>query len=201
MKIICIGRNYANHAKEMKAEAPKEPVFFLKPDTAILRERDLYYPSFTKDLQYEVELVLKIKKNGRHIEKEHVHNYCDQVGLGIDFTARDVQRICKEKGLPWEKAKAFDRSAVVSKEFITVTNLQQEIDFSLQINNETVQKGNSQDQLFDFTSIISYISQYITLKQGDLIFTGTPEGVGPVHVNDILQGFMNSDRMFQVKIK
>ncbi|MBD3637380.1 MAG: fumarylacetoacetate hydrolase family protein [Crocinitomicaceae bacterium] len=201
MKIICIGRNYAKHAREMESEIPKEPIFFLKPDTALLKENNFYYPEFTKDLHYEAELVLKICKHGKHIAVEHASNYYDKVGLGIDFTARDVQKECKEKGLPWEKAKAFDNSAVISQKFIDISNLRGHINFSLKKNGEVVQKGNTKDLLFDFNQLISYISQFITLKTGDLIFTGTPEGVGPVEIGDRLEGFIGSDKLLILSIK
>ncbi|UKN03068.1 fumarylacetoacetate hydrolase family protein [Paracrocinitomix mangrovi] len=201
MKIICIGRNYAKHAKEMNAEVPSEPIFFIKPDTALLKENNFYYPEFTNDLHYEVELVLKVCKHGKHISKEHATNYYDQIGLGIDFTARDVQKIHKEKGLPWEKAKAFDNSAVLSQQFIDKANFGPEIEFSLLKNDEIVQEGNTQDLLFDFDELIAHISKYITLKQGDLIYTGTPEGVGPVDIGDVLVGKIEDREMFKLNIK
>mgnify|MGYP000742733114 CR=1 FL=1 len=201
MKIICIGRNYAKHAKEMNAEVPSEPIFFLKPDTALLKENNFYYPEFTKDLHYELELVLKINKHGKHISKEHAGNYYEQISLGIDFTARDVQKECKAKGLPWEKAKAFDNSAFLSTNFQSKDDLGEEINFELKKNGESVQMGSTNDLLFDFDSLIAHISQYITLKQGDLIYTGTPEGVGPVEIGDQLDGFLNGEKQFSLKIK
>jgi acylpyruvate hydrolase len=202
MKIICIGRNYAKHAKEMNAELPSEPLFFMKPDTAILRENNLFYPEFTNDLHHEVELVLKVSKPGKHIALEHASNYYDKIGLGIDFTARDIQKQCKEKGQPWEKAKAFDNSAVLSTHFIDKKKLDlSNISFSLNVNDKTIQTGNSEDVIFSFDQIISYVSQFITLKTGDLIYTGTPEGVGPVLPGDAIQGFIGDQLMFNLTIK
>ena len=199
MKIICIGRNYAKHAKEMNSEVPTEPIFFMKPDTALLKENNFYYPEFTKDLHFEVEIVLKIVKHGKHISLENARNYYQQYTLGIDFTARDVQRNCKEKGLPWEKAKAFDNSAILSQKWLDIP--QNEIEFSLQKNGKVVQHGSSSDLLFSFDQLITHISQFITLKQGDLIYTGTPEGVGPVQIGDELQGFVGLEKMFSLKVK
>ena len=201
MKIICIGRNYADHAKEMKAELPTEPIFFMKPDTALLRENNFYYPEFTRDLHHEVEIVLKICKHGKHIAAENASNYYDQIGLGIDFTARDVQKICKEKGLPWEKAKAFDNAAVLSQNMIKIQELPEQIVFSLEKNGEAVQKGNTRDLIFSFDQLIAYLSQFITLKTGDLIYTGTPEGVGPVKIGDELKGYIGETQMFALTIK
>lgn len=201
MKIICIGRNYAEHAKEMKAELPTEPVFFMKPDTALLKERDFYLPDFTKDLHHELELVLKISKAGKHIGAEFAHRYYDEIGLGIDFTARDIQAKCKEKGLPWEKAKAFDNSApigrFISKNKLNLANL----DFELKVNGETRQKGHSRDLIFSFDQVISYVSQFVSLRVGDLIYTGTPEGVGPVKIGDKLEGFLNGEPLLEIHIK
>lgn len=201
MKIICIGRNYAEHAKEMKADLPAEPVFFMKPDTALLKEPDFYLPDFTKDLHHEIELVLKISKAGKHIEERFAHKYYDEIGLGIDFTARDIQAKCKEKGLPWEKAKAFDNSAPIGnfirKEELKLNN----IGFELKINGETRQKGNSSDLIFSFDKVISYVSKFVTLKTGDLIYTGTPEGVGPVKIGDKLEGFLNEKKFLELYVK
>ena len=201
MKIICIGRNYAEHAKEMKAELPKEPVFFMKPDTALLKEEDFYLPDFTKDLHHEIELVLKICKVGKHIEPQFAHKYYDEIGLGIDFTARDIQAKCKEKGLPWEKAKAFDNSApigsFVKKNQLVLDN----INFELKINGETRQVGNSADLIFSFDQVIAYISKFVTLKVGDLIYTGTPEGVGQVHIGDKLEAFLNGEKLLNLIVK
>jgi len=202
MKIICIGRNYANHAKEMNADIPKEPMFFMKPETAILKEMNFYYPEFTRDLHHEVEVVIKICKVGKHIALEHAKNYYTHIGLGIDFTARDIQRECKEKSHPWEKAKAFDNSAVISTHFIPKEELElNKINFHLRINSERVQEGSTADMLFDFDTLISNLSQYITLKTGDLIYTGTPEGVGPVHRGDKVEGFIGDNKMFVINIK
>ncbi|MEX1000945.1 MAG: fumarylacetoacetate hydrolase family protein [Crocinitomicaceae bacterium] len=201
MKIICIGRNYVQHAKEMNAEVPSEPLFFLKPDTALLKENQFYYPNFTSDLHYEVELVLKITKHGKHIALEHAHHYFEKVGLGIDFTARDIQSICKAKGLPWEKAKAFDHSAILSQKFIDLSQFEDTIEFSLEKNGTMVQKGSTRHLLFSFEELISYISQFITLKAGDLIYTGTPEGVGPVQRGDQLKGYIGDQQMFKIDIR
>jgi 2-keto-4-pentenoate hydratase/2-oxohepta-3-ene-1,7-dioic acid hydratase in catechol pathway len=203
MKIICIGRNYAEHAKELGNTVPTEPVFFCKPDSAILPKGNPFFiPEWTSDVHYEVELVLRIDRLGKHIRKEFAPRYYGAVGLGIDFTARDVQEELKKKGLPWEKAKGFDGSAVVSQEFVAVEELEKSnIRFSLHKNNETVQSGNSQDMIFDFDAIIAYVSQYMTLKIGDLIFTGTPSGVGRVSAGDELTGFLGERSMFQVKVK
>ena len=202
MKIICIGRNYAKHAAEMKADLPTEPVFFLKPDSALNRANFMFIPEFTNDLHYEVEVVVKINKVGRHIDLKFAHKYYDEIGLGIDFTARDKQRACKENRLPWEIAKAFDNSAVVSSKFISKTELDlNNLEFTLEKSGEIVQAGNTADMIFNIDAIIAYISQFFTLKTGDLIFTGTPEGVGPVAVNDMLKGCINSEEMFSLKIK
>ena len=201
MKLICIGRNYAAHAREMRSEAPTEPVFFMKPDTALLKEKDFYFPSFTHDLHHEIELVLKISKPGKHIEEKFAHKYYNEIGLGIDFTARDIQAQCKKAGLPWEKAKAFDNSAPVGS-FVSKTELDlNSIAFSLKVNGEERQTGNSADMLFSFDRIISYVSQFVTLKTGDLIFTGTPEGVGPVNIGDELDGFLNGKRALNLRVK
>lgn len=201
MKIICIGRNYAEHAKEMKAELPKEPVFFMKPDTALLKDGDFYIPGFTTDLHHEIELVLKICKAGKHIDEEFAGAYYDEIGLGIDFTARDIQAKCKEKGLPWEKAKAFDNSAPIGR-FVKKSGLQEDnIDFELKVNGVVKQKGNSKDLIFSFNKVIAYVSQYVSLRVGDLIFTGTPEGVGPVVIGDKLEGFINGESFLTLHIK
>ncbi len=203
MKIICIGRNYAEHAKEMKSEVPSEPVFFMKPDTAILKEgAPFYYPEFTSDLHHEIEIVLKINRAGKHIGEQFANKYYSEIGLGIDFTARDIQQQCKQKGLPWEKAKAFDNSAplglfINKSDFSDLNN----IDFRLEINGETRQKGNTKDLLFSFDKVIAYISQYVTLKTGDLIYTGTPEGVGPVKRGDVLRGFIGDKKLLEFEVK
>jgi 2-keto-4-pentenoate hydratase/2-oxohepta-3-ene-1,7-dioic acid hydratase in catechol pathway len=201
MKIICIGRNYAEHAKEMKAELPSEPVFFMKPETALLKETDFYLPDFTNDLHHEIELVLKICKAGKHIEEQFAHKYYDQIGLGIDFTARDIQTECKLKGLPWEKAKSFDNSAPIGKFENKTKFILNNINFSLTINGEQKQLGNSSDLIFSFDQIISFVSKYVSLKVGDLIYTGTPSGVGPVKIGDKLEGFINDVSYLTLSIK
>lgn len=201
MKIICIGRNYAEHAKEMKSELPTEPVFFMKPDTALLKEVDFYLPDFTKDLHHEIELVVKISKAGKHIEEQFAHKYYEEIGLGIDFTARDIQQQCKEKGLPWEKAKAFDNSAPIGK-FVNKSELDlNNINFTLSLNGVTKQTANSSDLIFSFDKVISYVSRFITLKTGDLIYTGTPEGVGAVKIGDTLEGALNGVTFLNLNIK
>jgi acylpyruvate hydrolase len=203
MKIICIGRNYAEHAKEMNAPVPGEPVFFLKPDTALIKDNQpFYYPDFSKEIHHEVELVLKINKPGKNIEIKFAHKYYDEIGIGIDFTARDIQAKCKEKGLPWEKAKAFDGSAPIGQ-FIDKKSLADinTINFHLNINGNTIQKGNTKDLLFSFDSIIAYVSKFFTLKTGDLIYTGTPEGVGPVAVGDRLQAYIEKKLLLDFEIK
>jgi 2-keto-4-pentenoate hydratase/2-oxohepta-3-ene-1,7-dioic acid hydratase in catechol pathway len=203
MKIICIGRNYAEHAKELGNNVPTEPVFFCKPDSAILpRSNPLFIPPFTNDLHYEVELIIKIDRLGKNIEEQFADRYYSTIGLGIDFTARDVQEEQKKKGLPWEKAKAFDGSAVVGKDFLSLEEFDRSnIRFSLRKNGEVVQNGSSSDMIFDFNKIIAYVSQFMTLKIGDLIFTGTPSGVGPVAINDVLEGYLGEKKMFKVNIK
>ena len=204
MKIICIGRNYAAHAKELNNETPKEPVFFLKPDTALLpKGHPFVYPEHTKDLHYEVELVVKINRVGKHIHKKFARKYYSQIGIGIDFTARDVQRQQKEKGLPWEKAKAFDHSAPVSRKWIDVSSLpnQDNIRFSLNKNGDEVQNGASENMLFPIDALIEYVSQYFTLKIGDMIFTGTPSGVGSVAKGDVLEAFIEGEKMLTLPIK
>jgi len=201
MKIICIGRNYAEHAKEMKAELPGEPVFFMKPETALLKETDFYLPDFTNDLHHEIELVLKICKAGKHIEEQFAHKYYDQIGLGIDFTARDIQTECKLKGLPWEKSKSFDNSAPIGKFENKTKFILNNINFSLTINGEQKQLGNSSDLIFSFDQIISFVSKYVSLKVGDLIYTGTPSGVGPVKIGDKLEGFINDVSYLTLTIK
>jgi 2-keto-4-pentenoate hydratase/2-oxohepta-3-ene-1,7-dioic acid hydratase in catechol pathway len=203
MKIICIGRNYVNHAKELGNAIPSEPVFFLKPDTAISpKGHPFFIPDFTSNVHYEVELVIKINRLGKHIEEGFAYKYYQEIGLGIDFTARDVQEEVKAKGLPWEKAKGFDGSAVISRSFIPKEELDlNNIDFTLEKNGDTLQVGNSKDMLFNFDKIIAYISQFYTLKIGDLIYTGTPAGVGQVNNGDILKGFIGTQKMFEVKVR
>lgn len=202
MKFICVGRNYSNHAKELNNEIPKDPVLFIKPDTALARPGDDWYiPEFTENLQHEVEVLIKISKVGKYIQPEFAGNYYSEIGLGIDFTARDLQDRLKEKGLPWEKSKAFDRSALignfVSKEKFNLDNL----NFSLVKNGNIQQKGNTSEMIFSFDYLISYISQYFTLKMGDIIFTGTPSGVSKLSENDFLEGFIENEKFFEVKIR
>lgn len=203
MKIICIGRNYANHAKEMNSPVPDVPMFFMKPDTALLPKRNpFYYPDFTKDLHYECEIVVRISKLGKNISEKYAHEYYTEIGLGIDFTARDLQAKCKEKGHPWEIAKAFEHSAPLSEMFLNKNDLDLEnLSFQLFNNRKLVQDGNTKDLLFTIDHLIAYISQFMTLKIGDLIFTGTPEGVGPVAVGDHLEGFIEEQKMLDLKIK
>jgi len=204
MKIICIGRNYVAHAHELNNEVPGEPVFFMKPDSSLLRNNDPFYiPDWTSDVHYEIELVLKINRLGKNIEKRFAHRYFDEIGLGIDFTARDIQQKLKDKGLPWEKAKAFDQSAVLSSVFIdkNVFPVQDNISFKLHVNGELRQDGKSELMIFDFEEIISHVSKYVTLKIGDLIYTGTPAGVGPVKIGDHLEGFLEDKRLLDFIIK
>lgn len=203
MKIIAIGRNYAAHAKELNNAVPTKPIIFLKPDTAVLKDnKPFYIPDFSSDIHYELEVVLKICKEGKHIAEKFASNYYDEIGLGIDFTARDIQSQHKEKGLPWELAKAFDNSAAISQfvpkaEFGDMYQLQ----FELQINKETRQNGHTSNLLFSFETIISFVSQYITLKKGDLIFTGTPEGVGQVKQGDHLEAWLQGKQLLNFNIK
>jgi 2-keto-4-pentenoate hydratase/2-oxohepta-3-ene-1,7-dioic acid hydratase in catechol pathway len=203
MKIICIGRNYIEHIEELGNEKPKEPVIFLKPDTAILpKKMPFIIPEFSDDVHYEVEVVVKINRVGKHIDKKFAHKYYEEIGLGIDFTARDLQKKLKEKGLPWEKAKSFDGAAVLGK-FVSKSNFEDlsNIDFSLKKNNETVQEGNTSKMIHSIDEIISHVSEYFTLKIGDYIFTGTPSGVGRVSENDVLQGYIGNDEIFKIKVK
>lgn len=203
MKILCIGRNYADHISELNNERPTEPVIFLKPDTAILKDNEpFYHPDFSNDVHYEVEIVLKINKVGKNIEAKFAHKYYDEIGIGIDFTARDVQSKLKEKGLPWEKAKAFNGSAPISgfipkSQFLDL----QHLNFHLEVNGETKQKGNTLMMLWNFDEIIEEISKYFTLKTGDLIFTGTPAGVGKVVVGDKLTAFIEGIEMMSFEVK
>ena len=203
MKIICIGRNYLKHARELEHDIPTEPVFFMKPDSSLLLDnRHFYIPGFSNEVHYEVELVVKINRLGKSIEAKYAHRYYDEIGLGVDFTARDLQRALIEKGLPWEKAKAFDSAAVLGG-FIATQDLADlgQIDFSLLKNSELVQSGNSRDMIFSVDTIIEYISQFVTLKIGDLIYTGTPAGVGPVKIDDHLEGFIGEKKMFDFLVK
>ena len=203
MKIICIGRNYAAHAAELKNAVPKNPMIFMKPPTALLlKNKPLYYPEFTKDLHYEGEIVLKIAKNGRHVQPEFAAEYYSQIAFGIDFTARDLQSKLKEKGHPWEIAKGFDHSAGLS-EFVNLSDLQSAdpIRFRMDLNGDTVQDGNTQDLIFNFNTLIIYISKFFKLQQGDLIYTGTPAGVGPVKIDDVLEGYIENKKMISCEIK
>lgn len=203
MKIICIGRNYVDHALELKNEVPTEPVFFLKPDTAVLPpDRDFYLPDFSKDIHHEIELVIRICKEGKHIAEEFAGRYFDSITVGIDFTARDVQQRQKEKGLPWEPAKAFDHSAPVGK-WIPLSDLpdRNKIHFSMTKNNETVQAGDSTLMIYSFEKIIAHISRYITLRKGDMIFTGTPKGVSAVKAGDELTGYLEGKELLKVSVK
>ena len=203
MKLICIGRNYTEHIKELENEKPAEPVVFLKPDTSILlKKQPFFIPDFSNDVHYEVEILIKINRVGKHIAQKFAHKYYSEIGLGVDFTARDLQASLKAKGLPWEKAKAFDGAAVVGSwlpksEFTDLNN----INFSLKRNDETVQEGNTSLMLWKFDEIIEYISKYFTLKIGDIIFTGTPAGVGKVNPNDKLLGFIEEKQIFSIRIK
>jgi acylpyruvate hydrolase len=203
MKIICIGRNYADHAQEMKAALPKTPVFFLKPDTSYLKPGNpFFYPSFTHDLHYECELVVKLCKVGKNISEKFAPKYYHEIGLGIDFTARDLQENCKANGLPWEIAKSFENSAPISKEFIQKEELDwANLEFSLNKNDEPVQIGCVKDMIFSVDQIIAYVSQFMTLKTGDLIYTGTPAGVGPVQIGDKLTGYIGDKKMLDLTIK
>ena len=203
MKIICIGRNYLEHAKELNSETPSKPLFFLKPDSAILPKKTPFYiPDFSSKIHYECEVVLKICKVGKHIQERFAHNYFSEIGLGLDFTARDLQEECKAKGLPWEISKAFDGSAVVSEKFIPKNELDvSAIPFSLKLNDKIVQQSSTDQMLFSFEKIITHVSQFMTLKIGDLIYTGTPAGVGEISIGDSLIGEMNQLKMFQVQIK
>jgi acylpyruvate hydrolase len=203
MKIICIGRNFADHAKEMNSDLPSEPVFFMKPDIALLKNgTDFYYPEFTKDLHYECELVVKISKVGKNISPKFASKYYSKVTLGIDFTARDLQQKCKEKGLPWEIAKSFEHSAPLSNELIDVSEIDlSNLEFQLKKNGDIVQTGKTANMIFSIDQIIVYVSQFMTLKTGDLIFTGTPAGVGSVQIGDTLEGTLNGKKMFEFKVK
>jgi 2-keto-4-pentenoate hydratase/2-oxohepta-3-ene-1,7-dioic acid hydratase in catechol pathway len=203
MKIICIGRNYASHIEELKNERPTEPVVFLKPDSAVLlKQHPFVIPEFSNDVHHEIELIVKIAKVGKYIEPKFAHKYYDEISVGIDFTARDLQAKLKGKGLPWEKAKAFDGSAVIGEflpksQFVSLEN----ITFELKNNNETVQKGSSDMMLWSIDELVSYVSQFFTLKIGDIIFTGTPEGVAAVKSEDVLEGFLEGQKLFRIQVK
>ena len=203
MKIICIGRNYADHISELNNERPSEPVIFMKPDSAILlKQFPFVIPEFTNDVHHEVEVIVKINKVGKYIDKKFAHKYYDEIGLGIDFTARDLQSTLKEKGLPWEKAKAFDGSAIIG-DFLpknSFTSLEN-INFELKSNGKIVQQGNTSLMLWKIDELISYVSQYFTLKTGDILFTGTPKGVAPIKEGDVLEGFLEGNQLFKVQVK
>ncbi len=203
MKIFCIGRNYAEHAKEMGGDVPEEPIIFMKPKSALVQgHTPFYYPEFTNELHYEAELVVRISKNGKYIQEKHASNYYNAISVGIDFTARDIQLQLKEKGLPWEKAKAFDNSAAVGK-FIEVTPAmnKKNINFSFTKNKEVVQKANSSEMIFSIDQIIANISNYFSINIGDLIYTGTPAGVGECIVGDVLEGFMEKEQVLSLEVK
>ena len=203
MKIICIGRNYVDHIRELNNAIPGEPVFFLKPDTALLiRNRPFYYPSFSTDIHYELELVLKISKVGKHIQKQFASTYFDEIGLGLDMTARDLQESAKKKSLPWAVAKGFDQSAPIGR-FLSKNMFSdfRNINFHLNLNGKNVQNGNSGLMIYSFEDIISHISRYMTFRTGDLIFTGTPAGVGPVKIGDVLEGYIEGERILKCEIK
>ena len=203
MKIICVGKNYLGHIREFDGAVPEAPIFFLKPDTALtVRNRPFFLPDFAKRFDYEVEILLRICKVGKCIQERFAHTYYDSIGLGIYFTARDVQSRCREKGEPWEICKGFDGSAVVSR-FVHKSNFPDlaNLEFSLTLNGETVQQGNTADMIFNFDRIISYVSQFITLKMGDIIFTGTPAGIGAVKINDRLQGFIGNEKFLDFRVK
>ncbi|OXA65601.1 2-hydroxyhepta-2,4-diene-1,7-dioate isomerase [Flavobacterium aquidurense] len=203
MKIICIGRNYTNHIAELKNERPTEPVVFMKPDSAVLlKQHPFVIPEFSEEIHHEIEIIVKINKVGKYIEPKFAHKYYDEISVGIDFTARDLQDKLKAKGLPWEKAKAFDGSAVIGEflpksDFVSMENLT----FELTNNSQTVQKGNTGFMLWKIDELVSYVSQFFTLKIGDIIFTGTPEGVAAVKPNDVLEGFLEDKKLFRIQVK
>jgi len=203
MKIICVGRNYLSHIREFDNQIPEVPVFFLKPDTAVVnRNRPFFLPDFSQEVHYETELLVRINKVGKCIKEKFAHTYYEEIGLGVDFTARDLQRECMKNGNPWEIAKAFDHSAIIGKfvsknQFPDIYN----INFKMLLNDQVVQEGNSKEMFFSIDRIIVYVSQFITLKMGDVIFTGTPKGVGSVKINDRLQGFIEDDKFFDFRVK
>ncbi|MEE2772682.1 MAG: fumarylacetoacetate hydrolase family protein [Bacteroidota bacterium] len=204
MKIICVGRNYTEHIAELANEKPDEPVLFMKPDTSVLlKKQPFFIPDFSTDVHYEVEVLVRINKIGKHIQPKFAHKYYEEIGLGIDFTARDLQQKLKEKGLPWEKAKGFDGAAVIGSRWINKAELGDvdHLDFRLEKNEEVVQKSNTSHMLWKIDELIAYLSTYFTLKIGDVIFTGTPAGVGPVAAEDQLTGFLQDKKMFSIKIK
>ncbi|MEM7101673.1 MAG: fumarylacetoacetate hydrolase family protein [Bacteroidota bacterium] len=202
MKIICVGRNYVDHAKELNNAVPKKPMLFMKPSTALLhKEHPFFYPDFSENIHYEAEIVLKIKKNGKHIDENFALDYFDEITVGLDMTARDIQSQCKAKGHPWEIAKAFDNSAIIG-EFVPAKDFDpNNVAFSLKRNGEIVQQGNTADLIFSFAHLISYISRFFKLQIGDLIFTGTPAGVGPVEKGDTLEGFIGDQQLLNCRIK
>lgn len=204
MRIFAVGRNYAEHIKELNNERPDEPVIFTKPDTALIRNNSpFYYPDFSTDIHFEAELVLRVCKEGKNIQEKFASKYYDSIGIGIDFTARDLQQKAKEKGLPWDIAKGFNGSAPVSDKFISVTEFKElkDINFSLMIDGELKQQGNTGFMLFSFDYIIAYLSKFFTLRTGDLIFTGTPKGVGPVKVGNVLSAYIENEKLLEVEIK
>ena len=204
MKIICIGRNYSEHVAELNNEKPEDPVIFMKPETAVLlKKQPFFIPEFSEDIHYEVELLVRINKVGKHIQEKFAHKYYQEIGLGIDFTARDLQQKLKEKSLPWEKAKSFDGSAVIGEKWIDKNSIENlnNINFSLLKNDVAVQNGNTSDMMWKIDGIISYVSQFFTLKIGDIIFTGTPKGVGKVEANDKLTGFIEKEQIFSIQVK
>lgn len=201
MKIICIGRNYVEHISELNNEKPDEPVIFMKPDTALLKEGDFYLPDFSQDVYHEIEVVVKISKVGKYIEPKFAHKYYNEISVGIDFTARDLQSKLKAKGLPWEKAKAFDGSAVVGN-FISVEGLDVDnLNLELLKNGVSQQKGNTNQMMWNINELIAYVSRYFTLKTGDLIFTGTPSGVSKLETNDVLEGFLGGKSLFKLNVR
>ncbi len=202
MKIICVGRNYADHAKELNNPIPKNPILFMKPGSAILNNnKAFYYPEFSNDIQYEAEVILKITKNGRHVLEEFANGYYDSIGIGIDITARDIQAELKKKGHPWEIAKAFDNSAVIG-DFINKSELDiEKINFQLKKNGEIVQNGYTKDMIFDFDNLICYISKFFKLQVGDMIFTGTPAGVGTMNIGDTFEGFINGNKLLNCEVR
>ena len=200
MKIICIGRNYSEHAKELGNEIPDKPVIFIKPDTALLKTPDFYLPEFSNDVHYELEMVVKISKGGKYIQKENASKHYEEIGLGLDFTARDLQSELKAKGLPWELAKGFDGSAAVSSFYPKIQFNLENLNFSLIKNGEKVQNGFTQNMIFSIDDIIAFVSQYFTLRVGDLVFTGTPEGVGKLNENDVLQAYLEDEKVLDFRI-
>ena len=203
MKIICIGRNYTKHIEELNNERPDEPVVFMKPDSAILlKQHPFVIPEFSEDIHHELEVIVKINKVGKYIEPKFAHKYYDEIGVGIDFTARDLQQKLKDKGLPWEKAKAFDGSAVIG-DFVSKSDFKSldNLNFEMTNNGVTVQKGNTSFMLWKIDELIAYVSQFFTLKIGDIIFTGTPEGVAVVRPDDVLEGFLEGNKLFRIQVK